>query len=176
MGMIDKVVQDVRMAVRHMRRFSGSTFAAVTTLAVCIGANTAIFSLVQATLLTPLPYPGADKLVVIWKPAEAGEVTHISLRELLGYREGARSLERVAGYIEANATFTDGGDPDRVRIAAVSVDLFDTLQVQPARGMALQAGLIHERKRGAGKQLLGGRSGQRRMSAGRELVVGKLLQ
>jgi predicted permease len=138
--MIDKVVQDVRMAVRHLRRFSGSTLAAVTTLALCIGANTAIFSLVQATLLTPLPYPGADRLVVIWKPAEAGEVTHISLRELLGYREGARSLERVAGYIEANATFTDGGDPDRVRIAAVSVDLFDTLQVQPARGIGFQPG------------------------------------
>jgi putative ABC transport system permease protein len=140
MGIIDKVVQDVRVAVRHMRRFPATTLAAVITLAVCIGANTAIFSLVQATLLTPLPYPGADRLVVIWKGAEAGEVTHISLRELLGYREGTRSLQRVAGYIEANATFTEGGDPDRVRIAAVSVDLFDTLQVPPARGIGFQPG------------------------------------
>ena len=138
MGLIDKVIQDVWIAVRHMRRFPASTLAAVTTLAVCIGANTAIFSLVQATLLTPLPYPNADRLVMIWKPAETGEVTNISLRELLGYRESTRSLERVSGYIEANATFTDGGDPDRVRIALVSVDLFDTLQVQPARGAGFQ--------------------------------------
>jgi putative ABC transport system permease protein len=140
MGTIDKVVQNVRIALRHMRRFPASTLAAVTTLAVCIGATTAIFSLVQATLLTPLPYPEADRLVVIWKAAEAGEVTNISLRELLGYREGTRSLQRVAGYIEANATFADGGDPDRVRIASVSVDLFDTLQVQPARGVGFQPG------------------------------------
>jgi putative ABC transport system permease protein len=173
MGMIDKVVQDVRMALRHMRRFSVSTLAAVITLAVCIGANTAIFSLVQATLLTPLPYPGSDRLVLIWKEAEAGEVTHISLRELLGYSEGARSLERVAGYIEANATFTDGGDPDRVRIAAVSVGLLDTLQVQPARGTGFQPG---DDARGAEPTIVLGHSLWVRQFGARPDIVGQIIR
>jgi predicted permease len=173
MGMIDKVVQDVRTAVRVMRRSPASTLAAVTTLAVCIGANTAIFSLVQATLLTPLPYPAADRLVVIWKAAEAGEVTNISLRELLGYREGTRSLQRVAGYVEANATFTDGGDPDRVRIAAVSVDLFDTLQVQPVRGVGFQPG---DAAPGAAATVVLGHSLWVRQFGARPDIVGQIIR
>lgn len=173
MGMFDKVAQDLKTAVRHMRRFPASSLAAVVTLAVCIGATTAIFSLVQATLLTPLPYPGADRLVVIWKPAETGEVTHISLRELLAYREGTRSLERVAGYIEGSATFTEGGDPDRVRIASVSVDLFDTLQVQPARGVGFQAG---DQTPGAQPTVILGHSLWARQFGARPDIVGQIVR
>jgi putative ABC transport system permease protein len=139
MGTLDRVMQDVRMAVRLMRHSPASTLAAVTTLAVCLGATTAIFSLVQAVLLRPLPYPEAGRLVVIWKTPGPGENTVISLHELLGYRNGTSGLQQVAGYIEQNATFADGDAPDRVRVGTVSVNLFDTLRVQPARGVGFQA-------------------------------------
>ena len=130
----DKLVQDVRMAIRLMVKFPGSTMVAIVMLALCIGANTAIFSLLQAVLLRPLPYVDADRLVVIWKTAEAGEVTHISLQELLSYQHDTKSLERVAGYVEHSATFTDGDEPDRVRAATVSANLFETLKARPSLG------------------------------------------
>jgi putative ABC transport system permease protein len=173
MGAFDKVIQDVRTAVRLMRRFPASTLAAVTTLAVCLGANTAIFSLVQAVLLRPLPYHEADRLVVIWKTPGPGETTVISLRELLGYRDGTPGLQQVAGYIEQNATFADGDAPDRVRIGTVSVNLFDTLRVQPARGVGFQAG---DAAPGAQPTVILGHSLWTRQFAARQDIVGQMIR
>ena len=173
MGVLDKVMQDVRTAVRVMRRSPTTTVAAVTTLAVCLGATTAIFSLVQAVLLRPLPYHQADRLVVIWKTPEPGEMTFISLRELLGYRAGTSGLQQVAGYIEHSATFADGDEPDRVRVATVSVNLFDTLRVQPARGVGFQAA---DGEPGAQPTVILGHSLWRRQFGARPDIVGQMIR
>lgn len=131
---LEQFVQDVRLAVRLMIRFRGSTVAAVATLALCIGATTAIFSLVQAVLLRPLPYGNPERLIVVWSAAGHGETTHISSQELRSYRQDTASLEQLGGYIESGASFTDGEAPERVRAAHVTTDLFRLLDVPAAYG------------------------------------------
>src|SRR5262245_58389647 len=173
MGVFDKAMQDARMAVRLMRRAPASTLAAVTTLAVCLAATTVIFSLVQAVLLRSLPYPEADRLVVIWKAPEPGEDTAISLRELLGYRDGTSGLQQVAGYIQHSATFDEGDDPDRVRVGTDSVNLFDTLRVQPARGAAFQAA---DAAPGAQPTVILGHSLWTRQFGARPDIVGQMIR
>jgi predicted permease len=134
MGAADSLGQDLRVAARVMLKSPGATLAAVATLAVCIGANTAVFSLVQAVLLRPLPYANPDRLVAVWNAAEPGEVTWISQQELHSYGTEAHSLERLGGYVRTNASFSGSDNPERVRAALVSVDLLPTLGVRPALG------------------------------------------
>ena len=101
-------------------------FAAVTivTLALGIGANTAVFSLVKATLLGPLPYGDADRLVAISGPDRA-ETTHLSLQEVVNYARESQSLADVAGYQEYDASFTGGQEPELVRAGSATPNLFD---------------------------------------------------
>lgn len=118
--MVVDLWRDVRLALRGLRKAPMFTFVAVLTLAVGIGANTAVFSVLRALVLAPLPYPHLDRLVVIPKelvkrgipdyPAAAGE--------LVRYR-GAPGLAEVAGVTAGSAVITDGGEPERVRAASV---------------------------------------------------------
>src|SRR5688572_19270397 len=93
--------QHVRHAVRNLLRDRGFTAITVLTLALGIGANTAVFSLVKAALLSPLPYGDADRLTLIWGP-DRGETTHLSLREVYTYPREAESFVDIAGYREAD--------------------------------------------------------------------------
>jgi putative ABC transport system permease protein len=173
MSAIDRLVQDVRLAGRLMLKFKGSTAAAIATLGLCIGANTAIFSLVQAVLLRPLPYANPDRLVAIWHPDDAGEVTHLSLQELLGYRQQASSLRQVAGYIEHNATFADGDEPERLRAATVTTDLFDTLGAAPHLGRGFVA---DDGAPGAGATVVLSHSLWIRQFGGRAEIIGTAIR
>lgn len=136
---------------------------------MCIGANTAIFSLVQAVLLRPLPYANPHRLVAIWKPGGAGEVTHLSLREVLAYGQETRSLRHVAGYTEHNATFADGDEPERVRVATVTTNLFETLGVTPMLGRGF---LAEDAKPGASATIVLSHGLWIRQFGGRHDIVG----
>jgi putative ABC transport system permease protein len=129
-----RVMPDIRQALKRLGREPGFAAVAVLTLALGIGANTALFSLVKTVLLDPLPYGDPERLVVIWDTTDPGETTWISVQEIVNYRAGSPSLADVAGYTEINASLTGGQEPERVRAAATTANLFETLDVAPLRG------------------------------------------
>lgn len=139
MGFIDVARRDLQHTIRMFLKTPGFTVAAAATLGLGIGANTALFSLMKAVLVEPLPYSAPDRLVAVWDPAHPRETTHLSVREIVSYAEEVRSLETVAGYTETNANLTGDANPERVRAAAVTVNLFDTLGVAPILGRTLTA-------------------------------------
>ncbi len=112
---------------------------AILTLALGVGANTAIFSLLQAVLLTPLPYEQTDRVVMIWGNQDRGETTWLSPREILSYQEQASTLEHVSAYSDADGNLTGGDEPERVRLASITPNLFDTLGVRPVIGRRFEA-------------------------------------
>jgi hypothetical protein len=122
---IDTLVQDLHYGVRMLRRNPGLTFVAVLTLALGIGANTAIFSVVNAVLLRSLPYRDPDRLVIV--SAAAGW-------DFLVWRDQAKKFERIAAFSPSIVNFTGSGDPERLSVGFISADLFATLGVAPAPG------------------------------------------
>ena len=137
MRMLDRLRQNVRYAVRLLLKSPGFTLAAVATLALGIGANTAIFSVVKAVMFTPLPYGRPDELVIVWNATSPGDVTHLSLQEVVSYRDDVSSFVSVGGYVETNANITGADDPERLRSAVVTGELFETLGVRALLGRAL---------------------------------------
>ena len=140
MATLEALSRDVHHAARRLWQSPGFSLAAVATLALGIGANTAIFSLIKAVMLQPLPYGHAEALVMVWNAANPIEPTHLSLREIVSYREDAQSFAQLATYTDASANLTGGEEPERVRAAAVSANLFDTLGVSALLGRGFVAG------------------------------------
>ena len=135
----ENVVRDARHAVRLLFKAPGFTFAAIITLGLGIGANTAIFSLVKAVLLEPLPYRAPDDLVLIWNPAEPRGTTHLSVREVVSYRRRRQEFRADCRLYRDERQPHRRTRSQRVRAGMVTVNLFDTLGVAPMRGRAFHA-------------------------------------
>ncbi len=132
---MDTFIQDVRYALRGMRRSPGFTAAAVLTLALGMGATTAIFSVIRAVLLAPLPYAQPERRVMIWSRWKDFDKTWVADGEVMDYRRLIPSLQSVAAWESDEANLTGGGaDPLRVGIAAVTANTFDTLGSRPLIG------------------------------------------
>lgn len=128
-------MNDLRVAVRGLLKSPGFTFVAVLTLALGIGANTALFSVVKTVLLTPLPYGAPDRLVQVWEyniPRNQPRNV-VSAANYLEWKERARSFSDMALYSWSAVTFT-GTEPEWARGRAVEVNLFNLLRVRPALG------------------------------------------
>jgi putative ABC transport system permease protein len=131
------VLKDLRYAARQLRRKPGFAVVVVLTLALGIGANTAIFSVVDGVLLRPLPYEEPDRLVVLW-----GDETGLrsgsswaSYPDFLDFEKQATSFVTLAGSSQQTYTLTGyGGEPVRVPVGRVTHDLFGVLGIQPALG------------------------------------------
>jgi putative ABC transport system permease protein len=132
---IDSLIQDLRYGLRMLRRNPGITLIAVFTLALGIGANTAIFSVVNAVLLRPLPYRDPDRLVLV-SHYHANTSEHTYGADFLEWRDQAKSFEQIAAYYFNTADLTGSGEPERLSAGFVSADLFATLGVAPAHGRA----------------------------------------
>ena len=130
------VLQDLRHALRKLLRAPGFAVIAILTLALGIGANTAIFSIVKAVILAPLPFPDADRIAMIWGPVDRGETTWLSASEILSYDRDADAFEQVAAYSGTFANLTGGQEPERVVAASVTPNLFRTLGVPALLGRA----------------------------------------
>jgi len=128
------LLQDVRYAARMLARSPGFTAAVVLTLTLAIGANTAIFSLVDAVLLRPLPYPGADRILVLWARRGSDQRLLASIADLQDYRARTRTLEDIAVARQQSVSLTGDGPPDRVAGAYVSANLLPLLGATAARG------------------------------------------
>jgi putative ABC transport system permease protein len=141
---VETVTQDVRHALRLMRRDPAFTVTALATLALGIGLNTAMFSVVYGVLWRPLPYLDPDRLVVFSSAQQTGTgiktfstwapVTYEALRERL------TALDHLAAYASVDAQLTGRGEPLQVRGLDVSPNFFATLGVSPARGRAFFTG------------------------------------
>jgi predicted permease len=131
-----QLLADLRFGVRTLRRTPGFTTIAAVTLALGIGANTTIFSVVDSVLLNPLPYPDSDEIVGVWHhaPALGYDQFGISPGIYFQYREQNDVFENVALYNRVQRNLTGDGDPERIVGAQVSRSLFDVLRVPPATG------------------------------------------
>jgi putative ABC transport system permease protein len=131
--------QDFRYACRTLRRNPGFAAAAVLTLALGIGANTGIFSIINAALLRPLPFPSPNRLIALYPRLETGENGTISPSDFLDYRRQARSFEHLAAYRETSFNLTADSQPERVRGVVVTPDFFSVLAVNAKIGRGLTA-------------------------------------
>jgi putative ABC transport system permease protein len=128
--------QDVRYGARTLRRTPGFTAVAVFTLALGVGATTAIFAVVNAVVLRPLPYEASERLVRIWEsnPARGWPTFSASHPNFLDWRDQARSFEHLAAAANASFTAADGGDAEILRAFAVTADFLPALGVTPVVG------------------------------------------
>ena len=135
-GWFDSVGRDLRFALRGLSRRPAFTFAAVVTLALGIGATTAIFSVVYSVLIKPLPYPNADELVRIRHPAPGIPLADIqsSSNMYLTYRQENRSFASVGLWRSSTVTLAEGGETERVRSLRVTDGTLQALGVQPMVG------------------------------------------
>jgi putative ABC transport system permease protein len=143
MGWIEGTWRDTRLAARTLRRNPGFTTAVVLTLALGIGANTAMFTMLRGTLLRPLPNHGGDRLVYLRlsAPGAGDENAGFSVPEVGDYRAGATTLAAIAEYSSAVPFILVGrdGHPERVHVAVVSGNYFDVVGLAPVLGRVTSA-------------------------------------
>jgi len=137
---MSKFFQDLRYAWRVLGKNPGFAAVAILTLALGIGANSAIFSLVHAILLEPFPFPHADRLIMVWETDPNRQVTRgiIAPAELLDWQEQARSFENLAGWQTWFYNITGGNEPEQVWGTTVTPNFFNVFGVSPALGRAFQ--------------------------------------
>lgn len=134
---LERLTRDVRYGVRALRRTPAFTATAVLTLALAIGANSAVFTVVNSVLLRPLPFRDPGRLFLVsYMPTDLPFEVSPGLAdwEWLGYRSRERSFERVAGYARQAVTLSGAGEAARLPDARVSASFFQTLGVAPAIG------------------------------------------
>src|SRR5919106_2606664 len=130
---MDAIARDIRHAFARLTRDRGFAALTIVTLALGIGANTAVFSLVKAALLSPLPYGDPERLTVIWGPDRA-EATHLSRQEVFNYPRETQSFVDIAGYQEYDASFTGGQEPELVRAGSATPNLFEVTRTSALIG------------------------------------------
>jgi hypothetical protein len=137
--MLTEIEQNFRYAARMLRKNPAFTVVAVFTLALGIGANTAIFSVVNAVLLRPLPFSEPERLVTISEtfPQAFGTASPPNLKD---WREQNSAFTQIAAYQPGNFSLQGGDYPERVPTAMVSANFFDTLGVAPQLGRGFGAG------------------------------------
>lgn len=130
------MLDDIRYGARMALKNPGFALVVVLVLGLCIGANTVIFSVVNTTLLRPLPYQEADRLLRVW----AADVSHgypksrMSPPDISDLQQQSETLEGVAAFFDLTATMAAGDEPVHVRVEAVSASFFSLLGTQPALG------------------------------------------
>jgi putative ABC transport system permease protein len=132
--MIDKLRQDARYALRRWKRRPGFAFVAILTLALGIGATTAMFSLFNAVLLRPLPYADADRLVAVWARTSTTPRSIISYDEYVAVRDQSKAFDTVALWLGQSVTLTGVTEPQRILGNFVSGSFFEALQLKAERG------------------------------------------
>jgi len=135
------ILQDARFALRTLLKSRGFTLTAILTLAIGIGATSAVFSVVNGVLLRPFPFADPERLVVVWEyiPRHPLKYMFSSPPDFADWRAQTDVMEQVAAFRPADVNRTDGAQPERIQGANVSGNLFATLGVAPALGRAIQS-------------------------------------
>jgi predicted permease len=141
----ENVLRDARHMGRNLRRSPGFTLSVVLILALGIGANTAVFSVVNSVLLKPLPYPGADRIVVLRTAFHtSGETqTLVTIANFRDWRDRSSSFDAMASYRPGETSVTTGVTAEYGRTASVDAQFFRVFAVQPIIGRTFRADEVH---------------------------------
>src|SRR5687767_7658612 len=134
MVVTDAMRQDVKGALRGLWKSPGFAIAALVTLSLGIGATSAIFSVVKAVLLTPLPYEAPEQRVMIWSRWVSFDKTWLSSQEVVDYRNFAKTMTAVAMWTTGQQNLTGAGEPVRLGVGFVSANTFAVLGSRPLAG------------------------------------------
>jgi putative ABC transport system permease protein len=137
---MDRIWQDVRLAARTLARAPGLSVVAILTLALGIGANSAVFSLVNTVLIRPLPFVNADRLATVFEVRTGVGRENVSAHEYVAWRDGARSFDGLAMYNFTGMTLTGRGDPVTLAAQTVTANFFDVLGTRPIVGRTFRRG------------------------------------
>src|SRR6266851_4092384 len=164
--------QDAGFALRMMRKNLGFTLAALVTLALGIGANTAIFSVVHAVLLKPLPYANGERIVVLSAEVPKAKLvnTRFSVPEMKDFRSQNRSLDGIVEYHNMSFILLGRSEPERVETGVVSWNFFDVFGVRPLLGRGFSP---EDEKEGAPAVLLLSYEYWQRSFGGDPAIVGR---
>ena len=130
-------LQDVRYGLRVFRTHPGFAAVVLVTLALGIGANTAIFSVVNAVLLRPLPFPSADRLTMVWERKDTEAPNVVSPANFLAWKDENDVFDKLAAFVTVRASITGRGEPEEIPAQVVTEDFFPALGVPPALGRTL---------------------------------------
>ena len=132
----ERLAGDLRYALRQMRRSPGFAIAAILTLALGVGASTAIFSVADAILLRPLPYPQPQRIMRIWEKAPDGHTMNIAQKNFEDFQAQNHTFAAMAQYSSGTVAITGGSEPVRATATSASRDFFHVLGVEPFLGRA----------------------------------------
>lgn len=135
----ERVLQDLRFALRQLKRSPGFAVAAILTLALGIGTTTSIFSVADAVLLRPLPYPHPEQLVRVWELTPNGHRPNLAESNFEDFLSQNRTFANLAAYDYGIASVSGGSEPARVNVSSVSSGFFPALGIQPFRGRLFTA-------------------------------------
>src|SRR5258708_1296110 len=140
--MLDGLLPDLRSTLRSLTRSPGFTLFVVLTLALGIGANTAIFSVADAFIFKPVPFPNAERLMMLHERAPGNTTlsSRVAPADFLDIQSQATSYERVAAYNQVDFNLSGTGDPEPVFSSVVTANFFDTLGMKPLLGRTFAAG------------------------------------
>ncbi|HEY1901191.1 MAG TPA: ABC transporter permease [Terracidiphilus sp.] len=136
---MNALAQDLRFALRQLRKAPGFTLTVVLTLALGIGATTAIFSLVEGILLRPLPFHDPDRLVVLGDHVGRSRGLGVTAREIGVYSDASSAFASIGGYADAGFELSGGARPEEVSAARMTAGVFATLGVEPMLGRVFTA-------------------------------------
>ncbi|MGA2773588.1 MAG: ABC transporter permease [Bryobacteraceae bacterium] len=171
--LLETLTRDLAYAARMLRRNPGFAATVVLTLGLGIGATTAIFTVVNAVLLRPLPYPEPDRLVYIAMSfGDPGDHAFSYTQDYAAWKSHSRTLSQIAGYMSFQANFTGGGEAERVTGGYATMSLFPLLGVQPAIGRTF---LPEEDRPGGPPVAILSRAFWKRRFGGDPAVIGKAL-
>src|ERR1700737_710241 len=133
--------KEFRLAFRLLLKNPAFTLIAIVTIALAIGANTAVFSLVNALLIRPLPYAAPGKLVLLWEEfvKQGLDQIQVSPTEFIDYEKQTKSYSQIGALTYADLNHTSGDMPERIQGAVVSPAVFPLLGVTPLRGRVFAA-------------------------------------
>jgi predicted permease len=136
MALLDASLRDLRLAFRGLVRDKGFTAAALLTFALCLGANVALFAVVEAVLIRPLPYPNPERIVTVYNqyPKAGVDRSGASIPHYLERRAGVAAFAEAGGYREGGDTIGEAGSPDHVEALVVTPSFFHVLGIAPAIG------------------------------------------
>lgn len=169
---METILQDIRYGFRMLRKSPGFTAVAIVTLALGIGANTAIFSVVNGVLLNPLPFSNADRIVSMFQDKPNFPKGSISYPNFLDWRRDNRSFELMAAYRWADGSITGVSEPENAKAQRVSATFFPVLGVNPILGRNFS---VEEDRRGANPTALISEGFWRRKFGSDPNIIGKRL-
>jgi predicted permease len=163
-------LQDIRYGLRVLAKNPGFTAIAILTLALGIGANTALFSVVNGVLLNPLPFPNPDELVAVYASSPTSEQNSISYPNFLDWQKENHSFVQLGAFRSDDYNMVGAGEPQRVHIHQISAEFFPTLGLHPILGRAFRP---EEDKAGAAPVAILGDGLWKRKFASSQDVLGK---